>query len=383
MIYPAARLNSHAVRLGAAFAAALLLLTMPARAEIRLEPAYPDTPQKGPAAAQGAVIWNHGIAGSLAAEAMNSPVPTFVAVFRDAGWDVFRALRTRQSEEPNHSTAAFVQIIERLKQEGYGKIIMAGQSGGAWLSLMAASRSDAVHAVIANAPAYYGVDREVFQKNSFILLDHIDDIRRGRIMISYFKDDNFAPGGRGAPSDALLTKHGLPHVVVDEPEGFSGHHGGNTALFRRRFGDCILAVAGDGPMPTREACDSGWGRAPSAELALPADLRMAAPQGGPVDPFLGKWYGYYGNGRELMLVIEHVSGNEVDAVYVIGPGPDNKLQAGTSRRRGVLSDGKLIFAKPGDSTLRYSLRPDGWLAAEWIAADEKSRLDTVLRPLAN
>jgi dienelactone hydrolase len=375
-------LNSQLVRLSGVIAAALLLAAS-ARAEIRLEPAYPDTPQKGSAAAPGAVIWNHGIAGPLAAEAMNSPVPTFVALFRDAGWDVFRALRTRQSEEPNHSTAALVQIIERLKQEGYGKIIMAGQSGGAWLSIMAASRSDAVYAVIANAPAYYGTDKDRYQKNSFILLDHIDDIRHGRIMISYFEDDDYDPGGRGPKSDALLAKHGVPHLVLDEPEGFVGHHGGNTALFRRRFGDCILAVAGDGPMPTREACDSGWGRAPSAELALPADLRMAAPQGAPTDPFLGKWYGYYANGRELMLVIEHVSGNEVDAVYAIGPSPDNKLKASISRRRGALSDGKLVFVKPGDSTLRYSLRPDGLLAAEWIAADEKSRLDTVLRPLAN
>jgi hypothetical protein len=217
--------------------------------------------------------------------------------------------------------------------------------------------------------------------NGFILLDHVDAIRRGRIMIGLFKDDPYDPGGRGEKSDELLAAHGVPHLVLDRPEGFSGHFSANGGLFVRRFGACLLAVAGDGPMPTRAGCDSGWGTAPSAELPVPPGLVLAAPSGGPADAFLGKWYGYYQNGRELMLAIERADAAAVEAAYVVGPGLSPGLKPAVTRRRGRVADGKLVFAQQGMSTLRYSPREDGLLDAQWIAADGSSHLDAVLRRL--
>lgn len=225
-----------------------------ARADFPMAPAYPAAALKGPRDAKGAVIWNHGINFLYGSEASAAPVPILMTAFRDAGWDVFRLLRPRMSEEPRGSAAEIAAAAQRLKQQGYARIVLAGQSGGAWLSLMAASRSGDVDAVIANAPAYYGTDHPTYYKNSFILLDYIDDIRRGRIMISYFSADPYDPGGRGAKSEEILAKHGVPHLIIDRPEGLSGHNAGNSDLFLRRFGACALAVAGDGPMPTRESC---------------------------------------------------------------------------------------------------------------------------------
>src|SRR5690242_18267816 len=156
------------------------LLPAGARADFPLEPAYPGAPLKGPTGAKGVVVWNHGINFLFGREASATPVPILMTAFRDAGWDVFRLLRPRMSEEPRGSAAEVAAAAHRLKQQGYARVVLAGQSGGAWLSLMAASRNDDIDAVIANAPAYYGTDHPSYFKNSFILLDHIGDIRRRR-----------------------------------------------------------------------------------------------------------------------------------------------------------------------------------------------------------
>jgi dienelactone hydrolase len=249
--------------------AALLLSLAPlgaARANgFSLVPAYPATPLAGPKAAKGAVIWNHGVNFLYGREGATAPLPVFLTLFRDAHWDVFRLLRPRMSEEPRGSSDEVARRAARLKAEGYRRIVLAGQSGGAWLALMAAGKSDAVDAVIANAPAWYGTDYPTYYENGFILLDHIDRIRRGRIMIGYFKGDPYDPGGRARKSAEILEAHGVPHLVLDRPRGFTGHFAGMTARFSRRFGACLLAVAGTGAMPTEASCD----RAPRLRTTPP------------------------------------------------------------------------------------------------------------------
>jgi dienelactone hydrolase len=346
--------------------------------EFKLEPAYPAIPLKGPEVAKGAVLWNHGVNFLLGTEGYKAPLPAYLLLFREAGWDVFRLLRSRMSEEPRGSSAEIAKTAEQLKQQGYRSIVLAGQSGGAWLSLMAASRNDDIHAVIADAPAWYGTDHPTYLQNGFILMDHIDDIRRGRIMIGYFHGDPYDPGGRGAKSEELLAQHGVPHLILDRPAGFSGHFSGNTGRYARRFGACLLAVAGDGPMPTAASCDSGWGREPSAALPVPKDLTLAKPSGGPADPFLGAWYGTYAIGRELMLAVTRVDGTSVEADYIVGPGLAPQQKAAVTRRDGTIADGTLVFAAEGASTLRFTPRDDGDLDAHWISADGTSQLAALL-----
>jgi hypothetical protein len=113
-------------------------------------------------------------------------------------------------------------------------------------------------------------------------------------------------------------------------------------------------------------------------MTLPPGLTVAVAGGGPADLFLGKWYGWYANGREVMLVVERTAGAEVDAVYATGGGPDPAWKAGVMHRKGRVVDGKLVFEEAGLSTLRYGPRPDDSLAAQWIAADGTSSLEATL-----
>jgi dienelactone hydrolase len=360
-------------------AAVLTLASAPrlAAAQFPLAPAYPETALRGAQAAEGAVMWNHGLNSLYGTEGSAAPVPILMRPFRDGGWDVFRLERPRISEEPRRSRDEIIAAAERLRAEGYRRIVLAGQSGGAWLSLMAAAKSDAVDAVIADAPAWYGTDHPTYMKNAAILYGHLDDIRHARIMISFFENDPYDPGGRGERSEAILAAHGVPHLIIDRPPALEGHGAGDTGLFLRRFGACALAVAGAGPMPTLAQCASDFGRTPSAALLLPPNLAVAAPDGGPADPFLGKWYGVYANGREAMLVVERVAGGTVAAVYLVGAGPLPEWQAEVAHRDGRIVGDTLVFAEEGKSTLRFH-PVAGALQAQWIAADGKAQRQTAL-----
>jgi dienelactone hydrolase len=320
--------------------------------------------------------------GSYSTEASQGGLPALTAAFRDAGWDVFRLSRPRASEEVRAAARELGARVEGLKGEGYGKVVLAGQSAGAWLSLVVAGQRTDVHAVIANAPAYYGTDRPAYLKNGYVLYDNIDPIRRARIMLSFFEDDPYDPGGRGEKARAIFAAHGVPHLVIDRPAEFKGHGSGNSGLFLRRFGDCMLGIAGDAAVPTREECQSHWGETPSAELARAgqfAVLERGAPS--PLDPFLGKWYGHYLNGREVLFGIERAEATAVAAVYVVGPTPDGSSKLGLSRRSGRREGGALVFEEPGRPRLRFALAGEGRLAAQWFATDGGSQLEAALKPL--
>jgi hypothetical protein len=95
--------------------------------------------------------------------------------------------------------------------------------------------------------------------------------------------------------------------------------------------------------------------------------------------FVGKWYGFYPNGREVVLAVERVKGEEVTAIYALGPGLEADQKAEWVRRSGRVAAEELLFREKGRNTLKYRLRPDGRLAATWISVDGVSQLEATLR----
>ena len=369
-------------RLAAACLLGLTTISAPASADTRLGPGYPDVPLLGPQKAQGAVIWNHGTSTYYAAlDSSKSSIPSFVSLLRDDHWDVFRLDRPPAGESPNTSTEALLAAVGQLKTEGYRRIVLMGQSAGAWIALIAAGKSPDIYAVIATAPAYYGVDRPRFTMNASALYDYLDDIKTARIMITFFTDDPFDPGGRGAKADAILGRHGVPHLIVDRPDGLNGHGASSSALFYHRFGRCLRAMVGDGAVPALRDCETDWGSKPSGEVQLPTDLAIARSGAGPATPLLGKWWGVYPNGLEMILAVERVQNETVQAVYATGSIPGGTSKPAYARMTGEYGNGTLSFARPGKPTLRYRLRPDGNLDAEWVSSDGAGRISAVLRLL--
>src|SRR5487761_2363094 len=138
----------------AALALSGLCGASPALAQTWLAPADPGATPLGPGKAKGAVIWSHG--RSVNSEDSEVPSPAYMATLRDGGWDTFRFNRMRDDDTLEKSSAALAGIVQQLKQKGYRKVALAGQSFGGFLALMAADASDQVDSVIATAPAAYG-----------------------------------------------------------------------------------------------------------------------------------------------------------------------------------------------------------------------------------
>jgi pimeloyl-ACP methyl ester carboxylesterase len=214
----------------------------------QLVPAQDEASLLGGERAQGAVIWSHG--RSLQKECSLVPTPDYISAFRAAGWDTFRLNRPSIIDTLPDSAATLARQAEGLKQRGYRRVVLAGQSFGAFISLIAADNSDAVDAVIATAPAAYGSAQSNpfgYGLNATRLYDLLGSVRRARVALFFFDGDIFDPGGRAPIANEILGARGLPHLVVDRPAGLPTHWASISPAFAAQFGPCLVAFAAGGP----------------------------------------------------------------------------------------------------------------------------------------
>jgi dienelactone hydrolase len=200
-------------------------------------------PVLGPKDAAGIVIWSHG--RSLRREDSTAPTPPYIEVLRQQRWDVIRFNRLRAFDDLENGPAALVDAARKFKSKGYRRVILAGQSFGAFISLIAGDDSDDVDAIVATAPAAYPPTGAWIQFNALKLYSLLEHTRRARVMLFYFKGDEFDPGGRGARSEKILTERGIPHLVIDKPAGLLSHWATSTQQFAGDYADCIAAFALD------------------------------------------------------------------------------------------------------------------------------------------
>jgi pimeloyl-ACP methyl ester carboxylesterase len=365
-----------------------------------LDPAF-EGPAIGPAKAKGVIVWSHG--RSINAEDSESPSPAYLTALRDDGWDVMRFDRMSHGDTLSDSTKRLVDYTAQLKHDGYKQVVLAGQSFGAFLALMAADSSSDVDAVIATAPAAYGSFDDFYDSwrlNATRLYPLLERVKRARVMVFYFHGDDFDPGGRGERSRAILSQRGVGYAIVDQPAYLSGHWASSTGLFLRRYGNCIRDFANNDKLKGELPCEPLWGSTPSAELKLPpelADPKLARTAAAPASPtgsaspatadgkatggFRDVWYGFYPNGREVLFGVETAHGDDLSAVYAIGPSVDNKHPAAWTRRKGRVIEDSFVFEEKGKSTLRLHARQDGGLSATWISADGKTSMTAHLKPI--
>ena len=195
-------------RLAGLLVAAGLLISAQALA-LGLDPAFPE-PAAGPSRAKGVLVWSHG--RSINTEDSKSPTPAYLQALRDDGWDVMRFDRLSRGDTLTDSSKRLVEHTAALKQKGYKQIILAGQSFGAFLSLMAADASPEVDGVIATAPAAYGSFEDFYDSwrlNATKLYPLLEQVKRARVIVFYFHGDDFDPGGRGDRSRQILSQRGV------------------------------------------------------------------------------------------------------------------------------------------------------------------------------
>jgi dienelactone hydrolase len=227
-----------------------------AQTPITLLPAQEQATLRGSARAEGVVIWSHG--RSVDSEDSLAPTPEYIAEMRNAGWDTFRVNRLRVGDTLPASGAALARYAEQFKAGGYRRVVLAGQSFGAFVSLIAASRSDAVDAVIGTAPAAYGNfedSYDTFRLNATKLYDLVGSVRRARIALVFFHGDEFDPGGRGERTAEILQRRDLPYLVIDQPARLVSHWAASSHAFTIRFADCLTHFAADDAAHGALDCD--------------------------------------------------------------------------------------------------------------------------------
>ena len=93
----------------------------------------------GPGAARGAYLWAHGRAAGGQDSRGGQPQP-HVRVFNNAGYDVLRFDRAPVTDETDAAAAWMRHALSELRAQGYARIVVGGQSRGAWNALQALER---------------------------------------------------------------------------------------------------------------------------------------------------------------------------------------------------------------------------------------------------
>jgi len=212
---------------------------------------------RGAGAAAGVVVWGHGFGamngnGGLA-DARGTQPPGWVRAFNNAGFDVVRFDRDPNADARDRAAGWLQESLVDLRRRGYRKVVAGGQSRGSWNSLQMLEFAGLADAVIAVSPAAHG------SGGSTNLTAQYDDLRqlvnaaapaRTRLAFMQFAADPFAGdlAGRRALIERLRPRLG-GLLVLDQPEGFRGHFGGNTTLFAKLYGPCLLHFIVD-PSPS-------------------------------------------------------------------------------------------------------------------------------------
>jgi pimeloyl-ACP methyl ester carboxylesterase len=220
----------------------------PVEAQIGPFRAAPLMFRHGPRAAEGVVVWSHGYGGA-AVDHRRRAIPGVAAMLNDAGYDVFRFDRDPAEDNLGVSLPILSRALPLLRQAGYRRIVLAGQSRGAWQSVLAAAeRPELVHAVLAFAPAAHG---EVRLPNNHGAA--IEDFRRllaglpatgPRLGVAVFDRDPFDPdpAGRAALVAEAAMARRAPTLVLHPEAPVEGHEGGNDWRFTRGHAPCLLTL---------------------------------------------------------------------------------------------------------------------------------------------
>lgn len=211
----------------------------------RLRP-EPYWSMRGPQLAAGLIVWSHGyMAGKNSTDSAPQP---WIGRFTQLGYDLYRFDREWITDWASDATA-LADAVSKARKMGYRRVLLAGQSAGAWVSLAALQRGAAVDGVISIAAAHHGtVDKMRDTTRARSEWQHvIEGINRGpRVVLVNFAEDAYDVGGRMGDARSIFAKSGVDAVIIDDPAGFKSHSAGSDFAFARKFGPCMQAFIENG-----------------------------------------------------------------------------------------------------------------------------------------
>jgi len=243
-----------------------------------VERAFCDLPMSGPARARGVVIWNHGISGTN--PSWRAPAPPAFRLLQARGWDVLVLKRHNLAE--TMAGGPLARSVERTIQEvavrrklGYGKVVLAGQSFGGYVTLETIDSTPDIFAALAFAPGVRS--SSVAARYDPTTVEQIlQRARVGRLALVFPKHDALLGTiPRGERARPILERRDFPYVMIDETSEISGHVGGVTGRFALRYGLCLVEFLAASELPpglfTCPPPEDGW--TVVRELLMPAGTK--------------------------------------------------------------------------------------------------------------
>ncbi len=206
----------------------------------------------GPQAARGIYVWSHG---KGATDSRGMQPQAHVRWFNNAGFDVVRFDRDVRWDDKDWAAGWLRTALVTLRQSGYRMVVAGGQSRGAWNSLQILDTPGLADVVIAISPAAHGTDVgsvATRQGPELWRIAHGANAPATRVVFVQFKNDPFADDEDERLEkihDTLFTHVGKG-LIIDRPDGFSGHGAGAESVFNLKYGACLLHFALDQVPPS-------------------------------------------------------------------------------------------------------------------------------------
>jgi len=283
-----------------------------------VERAFCDLEQHGPEKANGVVIWNHGVSGTM--EQWRAPVPPAFRLLQLRGWDVV-AVKRHNLAETGGDTALHravqrtLEEVRRHREAGYKKIVLAGQSYGGYITLESAEQTSDVFAAVAMAPGVRAIGG-AGALDASITDRSLQRVKVQRVAVVFPKDDAlFGNLVRGENANRILGARQLPYLLLDETSGLAGHGGGTTGRFALRYGVCLYDFLSAPTVPAgRFLCPAMAQEGHVAEeLLLPRrdppklldDPTVAPPE---LTGLAGRWYALLDDSLVLFALADPAGG---------------------------------------------------------------------------
>lgn len=307
---------------------------------------------RGPDKARGLVIWNGGYDSSKMAL---EKVPPIVQYFAEAGWDAYN-LRRHTNVIGGQVPVVMLHSIERARAMGYRRILLFGQSRGAFASIQTGSYKADILGILPLAPAGFGDygRSNDWRQNDFYIRTLWEPYKDTgiRVAAGFFTGDDWyetkQPHVRGPYAARRLTELGVPNFIIDQPAyaNMQSHFGGLGWEFARRYGPCLDHFFETGRQPS---CTE-TGRASAAVFGIRLPKAVPAADA----PFTGLWQGTWKSGRFAAMAIASRAGG-LRAEYLLGKGINGDKPE--SSAMDLVPAGE-AYERPGNITFRFEMEPD-------------------------
>ena len=205
------------------------------------------TQVRGPQAAPGLVVWSHGYFRGV--DATQGMPHGYVSRLLASGWDIYRYNR-EWVDQLSQDIEGLIEGVAAAKAAGYKKVILVGQSQGAWISMEALAKGVQADGVVSIAMARHGEPPSRNARQDFIQL--LRDIRSKNdggipVVVTLFANDGYDPGGRNVDVKSILGSANMPLYFIEHPADLPGHGAGSNLKFNDRFGACIVRFVTTSP----------------------------------------------------------------------------------------------------------------------------------------